>query len=345
MSFLFKDFLNLDDVAEYLNQHGYSYNPDIEEDYYRLKDTVLDLYNEQKLSIVFYYDDFATIKTLQIAESGSTEQVEEFEFYISGYFHAPEATSVLKDGANLRIIQSYYSYYLLHDKDELPIYDVDNKYKNIIGTKFTSIEFGDDIAPSIIEFSDIRFPKADLDKLFSTKHDDLNSIKNELADVKAQNAKLIANIKENKTTGSFSMGTPAVAHVELETNEQLRKALADANEKIIQQAQDISSLNKQSIERAENDNALKPKAGISFEKQQAKEAAAIIARLLWELDTNKQIKMTDMCHKVYSALHNSAFYNQLPDQPKSIKQWIASTAPQYASKAGRPSEEPIPDSV
>lgn len=251
MSYLFKDFLNFEDVGEYLNQYGYSYDPEIEEDYYRLKDTVLDLYNEQKLSIVFYYDDFATIKTLQIAENGTTEQIEEFEFYISGYFHAPEATSVLKDGANLRIIQSYYCYYLLHDKGELPIYDDDNKYKNIIGSKFTSIEFGDDIAPSIVEFGDIRFPKADLDKLFNEKNSELKSVKDELADVKAQNSKLIASNQENQVLGSFMMGTPAIAHGEPKTYEQLVEALTVANAKIKQQEQDIDRLSDQLKKQAD----------------------------------------------------------------------------------------------
>lgn len=85
MSYLFKDFLNFEEVGEYLSQYGYSYDLELEADYYRLKDTILDLYNEQKLSIVFYYNYLATIRTMQVAESGWTEQVEEFEFYISGY--------------------------------------------------------------------------------------------------------------------------------------------------------------------------------------------------------------------------------------------------------------------
>lgn len=106
-----------------------------------------------------------------------------------------------------------------------------------------------------------------------------------------------------------------------------------------QQERDINRLNKQINKRVETAIPLERKAGISPEKQQAKEAAAIIARLLWEIETNKQTKMTDMCHQVYSKLHNSAFCNQLPDQPKSIKEWITGVAPQYASEAGRPSEK------
>jgi hypothetical protein len=46
-----------------------------------------------------------------------------------------------------------------------------------------------------------------------------------------------------------------------------------------------------------------------------------------------------MCDEVYSNLHDSDFCDQLPDQPKSIKSWIASEAPKYAREAGRPSEK------
>lgn len=279
VSYLFKDFLSLEDVGEYINQYGYSYDLEIEEDYFRLKDTILDLHNEQKLSIVFYYDDFATIKTLKIAENGSTEQIEEFEFYISGYFHAPETPSVLKDGANLRIIQSYYSYYLLHDKDELPIYDDDNKYKNIVGSKFTSIEFGDDIAPSIVELSDLKFPKADLDKLFNEKSSELKSVKDELADVKAQNAKLVADIEENKTTGSFSMGTPTVAHGEPKTNEQLTEALKTANNQIADLKSQLAQAKSELADKPVDDKKLAPNS----EAKVAKLIYTILSELKYEL--------------------------------------------------------------
>ena len=313
MSYLFKDFLNLEDVGEYLNQYGYSYDPEIEEDYYRLKDTVLDLYNEQKLSIVFYYDDFATIRTLQTAENGLIEQIEEFEFHISGYFHAPEATSVLKEGANLRIIQSYYCYYLLHDKGELPIYDDDNKYKNIIGSKFTSIEFGDDIAPSIVEFGDIRFPKADLDKLFNEKNSELKSVKDELADVKAQNAKLVADIKESKTTGNFSMGTPTVSHGEPRTNEQLIKELADANAKIERQDQEINRLNKHLTEQAQK---------ATEDKELPYNSQMGVARMLYGILKEHKYDITATRGKANELIENASQIHGTPITRNFIAKWI-----------------------
>lgn len=234
MSYLFKDFLSLEDVGEYLNQYGYSYDPEMQADYYKLKDTILDLYNEKKLNIVFHYNDFAVMKTLRVAENLGIEEVEDeaFEFYISGYFHVENPTPIFKNESKLVIRDGVYFYYFLYDKDTLPIYDDANEYKHEAGRKFTSIEFGDNIEPTVIDFCDLRYPKADLDKLFSTKNDELNSVKDELAEVKAKNAKLVADIKESKTTGNFSMGTPTVAYSESETNEQLINKLEAANDQI-----------------------------------------------------------------------------------------------------------------
>lgn len=254
MSFSFKEFLTFEEVGHYLAEHGYSYDDQAEDDYYRLRTTILDLYNEKKINIVFHYNDYAVIKTLRIAENLGVEELkeEEFEFNISGYFHVTNVTSIFKSESKLVIREGAYFYYFLYEKDKLPIYDDIDDYKTKIGRKFTSIEFGDNIEPTVIDFCDLRYPKADLDKLFNEKNSELESIKDELADVKAQNAKLIADKEENKATGSFFMGTPAVAPVELETNKQLREALTAANNKIIKQAQNINNLNKQLEKQADN---------------------------------------------------------------------------------------------
>lgn len=203
VSYLFKDFLRLEDVGEYLNQYGYSYNPELEEDYYRLKNTILDLYHENKLNVVFYYDDFAVIKTLRFTENLAVEEIEaeRFEYYISGYFHVPEVKTMIEDGGYLNIIKSTYGCYHLYDKEKLPVYD--NEYKVEAGHKFTSIEFGDNLAPSVIEFPDLRFPKADLDKLFNEKNSELKGVKDELADLKGQLKQAKADLAYNPANNTI----------------------------------------------------------------------------------------------------------------------------------------------
>lgn len=132
--------------------------------------------------------------------------------------------------------------------------------------------------------------------------------------------------KENKELKGLQVGTKYI-------NEQLEGA------------QDTIKTLRNKVYRLEEQKTLsksrgiKPKAGISTEKQQAKEAARILAKTIWKADSNKKIKMLMMCDEVYSNLHDSDFCDQLPDQPKSIKSWIASEAPKYAREAGRPSEK------
>lgn len=310
MSYLFKDFLSLEDVGEYLNQYGYSYDPEMQADYYKLKDTILDLYNEKKLNIVFHYNDFALIKTLRIAENLGIEEVEdeEFEFYISGYFHIENPTPIFKNESKLVIRDGAYFYYFLYNKDKLPIYDDTDEYKHEAGRKFTSIEFGDNIEPTVIDFCDLRYPKADLDKLFSTKNDELNSVKDELAEVKSQNAKLVANIEENRTTGNFSMGTPTVEHGEPETYEHLVEALTAANAKIKQQAQDINRLNDQLNKQADKPLRYNSEMGV--------------ARMLYAILTEHNYDLSATKGKANNLIEKASQLHGTPVARNFIAKWI-----------------------
>ncbi len=247
MSFSFKDFLTFEEVGHYLEKHGYPYDDQLEDDYYRLKTTILDLYSEKKINIVFHYNDYAVIKTLRFSDDLGVEEIkeEEFEFNISGYFHVADPAPIFKGESNLEIREGAYFYYFLYDKDKLPIYDNIDEYKLEAGRKFTSIELGDNIEPTVIDFYDLRYPKADLDKLFSNENDELNSIKKELKAVKEQNAKLLADKEENQVIGSFMMAKPTVSHGKPKTNDELIKELTTANAKIKQQEQDIDKLNEQ----------------------------------------------------------------------------------------------------
>lgn len=331
MSFLFKDFLSLEDVGEYLNQHGYSYDPEIEEDYYRLKDTVIDLYHEKKINIVFYYDDFASIKTLRFCENLGVEEVkdEEFELYISGYFHVPEAPSILKTEGNLAILESSYRYYLLHDIGQLPIYDRE-EYKVEVGHKFTSIEFGDSLAPSVIDFYDLRFPKADLDKLFNDKNSELKNVKDELADVKAQNAKLIADKEENKAIGSFMMGTPTVSQTEARSDKEI---IALLKQEIADLKNQPPQVKAEQADALANDKELSGLAKYNSDKAYIIATSQALASYIWSMDTEKAIRTGDMVHQVRQVMHNVA-PQLLPDNER-IREWLSSIAPDYAKKGGK----------
>lgn len=85
---------------------------------------------------------------------------------------------------------------------------------------------------------------------------------------------------------------------------------------------------------------IKPKKGVSFQKLQAKEQARIIAKALWRNDKDKKIRIKEMANIVYSELWESDFKRQLPNNQDSLQDWIRDIAPDYATKGGRPPNEP-----
>lgn len=78
----------------------------------------------------------------------------------------------------------------------------------------------------------------------------------------------------------------------------------------------------------------------NHDKAQTKKMAGIIAQLLWEADTEQQIKMGDMVQQLKPLLYQ---FNDkaTPDTDDTIKGWIKEFAPDYARKAGRtPNNQP-----
>lgn len=78
--------------------------------------------------------------------------------------------------------------------------------------------------------------------------------------------------------------------------------------------------------------------GISPQKVYAKSTAKNFAKYFWSQDKKQEIKIGQMCEKVYFALFETEYKDQLPEQFISIKSWIKEVAPDYASEAGRNKE-------
>lgn len=69
------------------------------------------------------------------------------------------------------------------------------------------------------------------------------------------------------------------------------------------------------------------------------DVAQDLAKSLWAVDTNKQIRLSEMCELVFSKMYNlerKIGKNLLPDKPESIKSWLREVAPDHAKKGGRP---------
>lgn len=309
---LYSHLMDIDEVVEYLNEKT---NRNF------TKDKTIKFIKEKKIPIVFEYEGWGT----QEFQHKSGHQ--SLNIQVNGYFNfrnASDAIHIFKGflkeiNIDEAIIYQLDSYCIRSNAPDGIAPKEDDKI--LFKTGGRSPLFSNSNTPNFIKIDNdkVGVLKEDLEECLSKiqiEHMDnktkIETLEFEIERLKNENASLIQE------------------HTEVLTADDAK------NE---QQERDINRLNKQINKRVETAIPLERKAGISPEKQQAKEAAAIIARLLWEIETNKQTKMTDMCHQVYSKLHNSAFCNQLPDQPKSIKEWITGVAPQYASEAGRPSEK------
>lgn len=71
-----------------------------------------------------------------------------------------------------------------------------------------------------------------------------------------------------------------------------------------------------------------------------KECAQSLAKDRWSEDINKELRMMDMCHAVWSELVDAAddvkMRDALPDRPELLKNWIRPVAPDWAKKRGAP---------
>ena len=104
---------------------------------------------------------------------------------------------------------------------------------------------------------------------------------------------------------------------------------------------DIIKLREPEPKKDTKGNA-KPKglALINQRKAEAKEAARQIARAMWQEDTDKQYRISDMAEMVYRKLVTDGMADALPDNTESVAAWIKPEAPEHASKPGRRKKSP-----
>lgn len=67
-----------------------------------------------------------------------------------------------------------------------------------------------------------------------------------------------------------------------------------------------------------------------------------LASLYWQSDSNEEIRIGEMCEKVYPLVHKFAidngFQDLMPGEVEGIKKWLRTVAPAYAQKRGRPAK-------
>jgi len=83
-----------------------------------------------------------------------------------------------------------------------------------------------------------------------------------------------------------------------------------------------------------------PLAKINADRAALKEIAQDQAKKAWDADTDKKLRTTTTCELIWPKLVDAAVQEQamksLPDNAKSIKDWIRPIAPDWVKQGGRP---------
>ena len=195
-----KDFLSIEDVADYLNSLGWSYDLSVSRDHYKLHKDIYDLIIQEKINLVFHY--VGHMKQTTYAEeideiTGNLKSSKSQIIYLSAYFkiYPSLAREMLLD-SKVITTEGVFNIYSFIDgkkipdsKDKLYLYDiVDDNKQNITA-------------------SDLYIPKNEIDKLFneSNETDHEQNIKNLESELAKVNAELDALRKQADTPADDSI--------------------------------------------------------------------------------------------------------------------------------------------
>lgn len=93
----------------------------------------------------------------------------------------------------------------------------------------------------------------------------------------------------------------------------------------------------------ENDKRKRPLELKNLQLSLLKEQSLELASKLWSTDEKQEIKLMDMCEKVYRKLNtlNPEIFKYVPNDAAGLKPWLRKVAPDYAKKPGRPKRKNI----
>ena len=222
-----KDFLSIEDVADYLNSLGWSYDLSVSRDHYKLHKDIYDLIIQGKINLVFHHTGHIkeTICDNDIDEvTGKLKNCTSKTIYTSAYFkvYTSLAKEMLLD-SKVITTQGSFNIYSFQDGQKIP------DFKNM----FYLYDILDDNVQNITS-NDLYIPKNEIDKLFNENNqtDHEQTIKNLESELAKVNAELDALRKQ--------ADTPADDDKELSTRSQNLAA------KIILALIDLAGLDKDS---------------------------------------------------------------------------------------------------
>lgn len=353
----FKEFLNIDDIAEYLTDKGVSkFYPLITHSEKRLNGLLSEWIKLGKLRPLYPFNRFVMQYKMdygfEINESNVLEFAEnildDFERMQNGepkkHNHKAKRIDIGKKYINDYLIFSDEIWNSLCFSDNTPLTSLDwYRFYNDENNKYQfDIIYCDDIPPEHREFTIFRnkvvFLKSELDTIFNqpSKADLENKIS-----MLEQQAKMT---NDNYKSIEFRTGgVDTCIYID-----DLHDKITAKDDIIAEQTKQIAELQKQLEQMPQGasvDSDLKGIEKYNHDKQKTKDFARAIAKSIWQMDVNQQIRTNDMVQHIKSILLEVS-PGDLPERDESLANWLQDIKPPHAKKSGRtpknaPTEIPL----
>ncbi|GEM_PF-4374928 len=165
----------------------------------------------------------------------------------------------------------------------------------------------------------------------------------ELAEIAAQHLIYVSELeKKIAALEEFNATLKKVAQTTGEIQRQNILELSESSASKLSVRQ-VARFTKLALDAFRHKTAKKRMSGldqINHEKERAIARAKEIAAQKWLDDRDQKIRIGAMADLVYRQLVSEGFQNALPAKTESLKAWISSVAPVYASTHGRPGKAP-----
>ena len=295
---MIKEFLNIDDIAVLFNKNGYNFDLSRDNDKDRLLDFIFDLVKEYRLYPAFYYQGKIKILEVEYIDNEGFD-IYDGEFYI----HRIDIDSkevALKPQSRYCYVESL--------EDLINIYTNHNKTFKIDEIKFSLVYKFYEKAGFYYDYKmldkdqaitvfDLRYPSKQIYALFNQQS---------------------PQVLQDRINNGIKI------HNELQTEiKRLKNIITELEQQVGNDSQSDTA----------TDEPLKGIAKVNYDKDKAKAFASIVAKFLWNIDTNQQLRIGEMATQLYPLIHEFD-NNALPQGNDTIKDWIRPHAPKYASKAG-----------
>lgn len=328
---MFKEFLNLNEVAEIFNSNGYNFDLLIQTNKLNLIEILADLAKEGMIDPVFYYE-------------GNFDKFE-VKYGLINNFNPQTSDEDLQPIALSRV--PYHS-------------NLKHNYCYILDTQFISKVFknptqsfslkGVYLHPVLVESFENILNKQERSTYIQFE---FKPIENEqlinVDDFRYSINSILALFQKpsyEQISERLGNGIKAYKQLLAEFNELTNQrdnylGKIEELENKICQLEEQSDTSKSTTNGSTNNEELKGLHKYNYDKEKAQKFAYIVAKSIWKMDSEELIRVSDMVQFIKTLLLEFD-EKSLPENDATISNWIKEIKPEYAKKAGRnPKSSPL----